>query len=99
LREDGRNDASTPITEIVRHIDYLVERMGIDHVAFGSDFDGATIPEELGGVAGLPKLVSALRDAGYDDAALAKLTHENWLRVLAATWRAVEPGSQSEPGS
>jgi membrane dipeptidase len=86
LREDGRNDASTPITEIVRHIDYFVERMGIDHVAFGSDFDGATIPDELGGAAGLPKLVSALRDAGYDDAAIAKLTHENWLRVLRKTW-------------
>jgi membrane dipeptidase len=86
LREDGRNDAATPIAEIVRHIDYLVERMGIDHVAFGSDFDGATIPQELGGVAGLPKLVRALRDAGHDDAALAKLTHENWLRVLAETW-------------
>jgi membrane dipeptidase len=86
LREDGHHDAATPVGEIVRHIDYLVSRMGIDHVAFGSDFDGATIPEELGGVAGLPKLVSALREAGYDDAAIAKLTHENWLRVLAATW-------------
>jgi membrane dipeptidase len=86
LREDGDNGATTPITEIVRHIDYLVERMGIDHVAFGSDFDGATIPEELGGVAGLPKLLQALRDAGYDDAAIAKLTHENWLRVLRETW-------------
>ena len=87
LREDGFNDAATPITEIVRHIDYFARRMGIDHVAFGSDFDGATISEELGGVAGLPKLVSALRDARYDDAAIAKVTHENWLRVLAATWR------------
>ena len=87
LRQDGRNDAKTPITEIVRHIDYFVERMGIDHVAFGSDFDGATIPEALGGVAGLPKLVGALRDVGYDEAALAKVTHENWLRVLSATWR------------
>ena len=87
LREDGFNEPATPITEIVRHIDYFVERMGIDHVAFGSDFDGATIPDELGGAAGLPKLVNALRDAGYDDTALAKLTHENWLRVLAATWR------------
>jgi membrane dipeptidase len=91
LREDGHHDAATPIAEILRHIDYLVARMGIDHVAFGSDFDGATIPAELGGVAGLPKLVQALRDAGYDAAALAKLTHENWLRVLAATWH--EPGN------
>jgi membrane dipeptidase len=31
-------------------------------------------------------LIAALRDAGYDDAAIAKLTHENWLRVLRATW-------------
>jgi membrane dipeptidase len=86
LREDGYHEPATPITEIVRHVDYLVERMGIDHVAFGSDFDGATIPEELGGVTGLPKLVGALRDAGYDEGAVAKLTHGNWLRVLDATW-------------
>ena len=57
LREDGLLVPETPITEIVRHVDYLVERMGIDHVAFGSDFDGAVMPQELGGVAGLPKLV------------------------------------------
>ena len=87
LREDGSNEPSTPITEIVRHVDYLSQRMGVDHVAFGSDFDGALISAELGGAAGLPKLVDALRDAGYDDEAVAKITHENWLRVLRATWR------------
>jgi membrane dipeptidase len=87
LREDGHNDPDTPIGEIVRHVDYLAERMGIDHVAFGSDFDGALVPDELGGVAGLPRLVAALRDAGYDDEAVAKVTHRNWLRVLAETWR------------
>ena len=86
LREDGWNTADTPLSEIVRHVDYLVGRMGIDHVAFGSDFDGALIPAELGGVAGLPKLVSALADGGYDDEALTKLTHRNWLRVLEETW-------------
>ena len=86
LREDGSLVPETPITEIVRHIDYLAERMGIDHVAFGSDFDGAVVPAELGGAAGLPKLVDALRAAGYDDAGVAKITHENWLRVLRATW-------------
>ncbi len=78
----------TPLTEIVRHIDHYAERMGIDHVAFGSDFDGAVVPDALGGAAGLPKLVDALRDAGYDEDAVAKITHGNWLRVLDATWRA-----------
>jgi membrane dipeptidase len=60
--------------------------MGVDHVAFGSDFDGALLPTQLGGVAGLPKLVDALRADGFDEAAVAKITHENWLRVLDATW-------------
>jgi Zn-dependent dipeptidase, microsomal dipeptidase homolog len=77
----------TPLSEIVRHIDYIADRIGIDHVAFGSDFDGAVVPTELGSLAGLPKLVAALRDAGYDDAAVAKITHENWLRIFRATWR------------
>jgi membrane dipeptidase len=88
LREDGIVDPETPITEIVRHVDYLAERMGIDHVALGSDFEGAVVPAELGGAAGLPKFVEALRAAGYDDASVEKLTHANWLRVLDATWRA-----------
>jgi membrane dipeptidase len=87
LRADGALDRATPVSEIVRHIDYLVQRMGVDHVGFGSDFDGAVIPDELGGAAGLPRLVEALRNDGYDDESLAKITHENWLRVLRATWR------------
>ena len=72
LRADGRPDADTPLAEIVRHIDYIAGRIGIDHVALGSDFDGAVMPLELGDVAGLPKLVEALRGAGYDDAACAR---------------------------
>ena len=32
-------------------------------------------------------LVDALRGRGYDDDALARIMHRNWLRVLAATWR------------
>jgi membrane dipeptidase len=87
LREDGGEVRETPITEIVRHVDYLADRMGIDHVAFGSDFDGAVVSDDLGGVAGFPKLVDALREAGYDDESVEKVTHGNWLRVLDATWR------------
>jgi membrane dipeptidase len=88
LREDAWDDADTPLAVMVRHIDYLVERLGIDGVGFGSDFDGGiTVARELGDVAGLPKLIAALRERGYDDAALRKLTHGNWLRVLRRTWR------------
>ncbi len=87
LRADGGRDASTPMAEIVRHVDYLVARMGADHVAFGSDFDGAVIPDELGGIAGLPRLVDALRARGHDEETIAKITHRNWLRVLDEAWR------------
>ena len=86
LREDGYQDENTPLSEIVRHVDYVAERIGIDHVALGSDFDGALVPAELGGIAGLPKLVAELRRAGYDDESVDKITHRNWLRVLGDTW-------------
>ena len=85
LREDGADDAATPVTEIVRHVDYVAARIGVDHVAFGSDFEGATMPAELGGVAGLPKLVDLLRTR-YVAEDVEKITHRNWLRVLEATW-------------
>jgi membrane dipeptidase len=87
LRADGRRDPDTPLQEIVRHVDYIAKRVGIDHVALGSDFDGATMPNELGDVSGLPKLLAALRSQGYDDSALRKIAYENWLRVLGQTWR------------
>lgn len=87
LREDGNPTLETSLTEIVRHLDYIANRIGIEHVGFGSDFDGADMPEDLQDAAGLPKLLSALRDAGYDDDALRKVTHENWVRVLRQTWK------------
>jgi len=86
LREDGTWNTDTSLTTMVRHIDYLVERLGIDRVGFGSDFDGAKVPDAIGDVTGFPKLLDALRDAGYTDAELRKLAHENWLRVLRKTW-------------
>jgi membrane dipeptidase len=87
LRRDGRRDPNTPLSEIVRHIDYMARRIGIGHVAFGSDFDGAIMPLELGDVTGMPKLLNALRDHGYDENALRKITHENWMRLLRKTWK------------
>ena len=86
LREDARNDANTPLETMVRHIDYLVERLGIDRVGLGSDLGVATVPAEIGDASGLPNLIAALRKAGYDDDALRKISHENWLRVLRKTW-------------
>jgi len=87
LREDGAEDEDTPLDTVVRHVDYLVERVAIDGLGFGSDFDGAKVPRGIGDASGLPRLLDALRERGYDDAALQKLAHENWVRVLRRTWR------------
>jgi membrane dipeptidase len=87
LRADGQEEPETPIADIVRHIDHIAGRIGIEHVALGSDFDGATMPRELGDVTGLPRLVAALRAHGYGEDDLAKITHQNWLRILHQTWK------------
>jgi membrane dipeptidase len=86
LSSDGLTQGDAPLTAVVQHIAYIAQRIGMEHVAFGSDFDGAAIPKEMGDVTGLPKLLAALREYGFDDAALRKLTHENWLRVIRDTW-------------
>lgn len=86
LRPDGKNDADIPLDMMVEHIDYLVEKLGVERVGFGSDFDGAKVPNEIGDVTGLPKLLAAMRRRGYDDDSLRKIAHENWVRVLRKTW-------------
>jgi membrane dipeptidase len=86
LNADGSDDPATPIARIVDHFTYLIEKIGVDHVGFGADMDGARIPVEVGDVAGLPRILDALRAAGYDEPTLTKLGHQNWLRVLGDTW-------------
>lgn len=87
LRADGKLTADTPIAEIVRHLLYGIDKMGIDHVALGSDFDGVLLPKEIGSVAGFPKILDLLAKEGLDREALVKIAHGNWLRVLRDCWQ------------
>ena len=87
LNEDGAWDSDRPLDVMVRHLDYLVERLGETRVGLGSDYDGARVPEAVGDVSKLPNLIAALKEAGYNDALLHKLAHQNWLRVLRKTWK------------
>lgn len=86
LRPDFADDPDTPIALIAEHARYVAERIGVEHVALGSDFDGATVPADLGDVAGLPKLVAALEDQGFAEAEVAAICWHNWRRVLASWW-------------
>ena len=87
LNPDGQRDPKTTFEMMLRHIDYLVSKLGIDHVGFGSDFDGAMVPNVITDVTGLPKLQEAMVAHGYDEASIKKITHQNWLNTLAACWR------------
>lgn len=87
LRPDFSADPDTPIELIAEHARYVAERIGVDHVALGSDFDGAPIPREVGDVAGMPKVLAALGEAGFTPAEREAIAWHNWRRVLAAWWR------------
>ncbi len=87
LRPDGLMDPDTPLEVLVRHVRYMVDRMGAEHVALGSDFDGALIPLEVGDATGLPKVVRALEEAGFRGGVLEGLCWRNWVRVLGESWR------------
>ena len=91
LRADGAEDVDTPLEQIAQHARHVADRIGVEHVALGSDFDGATIPRALRDVAGLPRLLEALATAGFGEAELRLLTWENWRRVLGAWWSAAPP--------
>jgi membrane dipeptidase len=87
LRPDFAEDEDTPLQLIVEHARHVADRIGVAHVALGSDFDGATMPKALGGAAGMPKLLEALRESGFSAEEVAAIAWENWRRVLAAWWR------------
>ncbi len=86
LRPDFADTADTPIELIARHARYVADRIGVRHLAFGSDFDGTTIPAAVGDAAGMPRVLDALRGAGFTGAELAEIGWDNWRRVLAAWW-------------
>ena len=86
LRPDGAMRADTDLDVMRRHLDALIERLGEDGVALGSDFDGAVVPAAIGSAAGLPALFDHLQGAGYSEALLRKIACENWLALLERTW-------------
>jgi membrane dipeptidase len=87
VRPDAQRDPDIPIETVVAHLGYLVERMGDDHVALGSDFDGALMPLPVRDASHLPNLIQALRAHGFDDATLRKIAFDNWMRVFRQSWR------------
>ena len=86
-------DRKTPmllatVQDVADHIDYIAKLVGIDHVGFGSDFDGVgpTMPYALRDVSDYPNLIRLLLERGYTRDDLERVASGNIFRV----WRAVD---------
>ena len=80
---NGREDY-TPNADIIRHMDYIRRKAGIETVALGSDFDGIDCALELGDCAGLPRLAEAMEGVFTADE-IDRIASGNALRVLRDT--------------
>ncbi len=84
----------TDIDKVADHIDHVVSLAGIDHVGFGSDFDGVgdSLPEGLKDVSMFPNLIAELLRRGYTYEDIEKICYKNVFRV----WSEVESYAQNQ---
>lgn len=82
------NPIYTDVSVAADHIDHVVNLTSIDHVAFGSDFDGVgdSLPYGLKDVSDYPNLIFELLKRGYTEEDIRKICYENVFRV----WNEVE---------
>lgn len=94
------------LDDVVRHVRHLVKVMGVEHVAFGSDFEGDIKPPEgLLDVRALPRLAQALEASGMSRKDVERVFGTNALRVLChartegteAVSKPVSSGSRPSP--
>ena len=72
-----------PLSVAADHIDHIRQVAGIDHVGYGSDFDGVDCtPQGLQDVSTFPLLTAELLRRGYSDADAKKVIGQNLLRVM-----------------
>ena len=69
-------------TEIVDHIDHMVNIAGIDHVGLGSDFDGSRTPTGMEDCSKVPFITQELLNRNYSNEEIKKILGLNVLRVL-----------------
>ncbi|MEG3765658.1 dipeptidase [Alteromonas sp. 14N.309.X.WAT.G.H12] len=87
FREENPYPYST-LSQVLDHIDHVVELIGIEHVGIGSDFDGVgdSLPIGLKDVSTYPNLIQGMLDRGYSRQDIEKVLSGNLLRV----WSEVE---------
>lgn len=76
------SDPAANVQDFVNHIDYVVKRIGIDHVGISSDFDGGGGVEGWRSASESLNVTAELVRRGYTEAEIAKIWGGNLLRVM-----------------
>ena len=75
------------IKDIVKHIVYIRDLIGIDYIGLGSDFDGISNKDlELKDASMMNKLIEELKNQGFTDEDIDKISYKNVLRVFKANF-------------
>ncbi len=72
------------VADMIAHIDYIVDRIGIDHVGIGNDFNHGSSIEGYADASEALNVTIALVRAGYSAEDIEKIWGGNFLRVLRA---------------
>jgi membrane dipeptidase len=74
------------LDDVVAHFKYVIDRVGVEHVGIGSDFDGVgdSLPEGLKDVSGYPNLIERLLALGLSEDEVKGIMGGNLLRVWQA---------------
>ncbi len=82
------------VEKVADHIDHIAKLVGVNHIGFGSDFDGVgdSLPTGLKDVSQYPNLIYALMKRGYSEEDIAKFCYKNIFRV----WERVERHAKNE---
>jgi membrane dipeptidase len=73
------------VDRIVDHIAYVADMVGIDHVGFGSDYDGFNDPPIIPDVSQLVILTQAMMSRGFSEEEIKKFWGGNFVRVFQQT--------------
>jgi membrane dipeptidase len=84
-------DMGADLNRLIDHYDHICQLAGnADHIAIGSDLDGAfgteQSPFDLDTIADLQKLPDLLGRRGYTHQQIQQILHGNWLRFLRNAW-------------
>jgi membrane dipeptidase len=79
------------LEKVIDNVDHICQLAGnTNHVAIGSDLDGAfgreQCPYDIETIADLQKIPSLLKKRGYADESINNIMHGNWLRFLRKAW-------------